>query len=113
GDDFRTTDIVFREVKSFDRTVLTDLGLTVVTLRPQQLAAIPPLSSLYPRASRRDLSALVVAHDLDAAGGATLVTGDGALRKAAETEGVPVHGTLWLLDRMVDGGLVTASHAAL
>jgi hypothetical protein len=31
-----------------------------------------------------------------------LITGDDALRKAAKEEGVPVHGLLWILDRLVE-----------
>ncbi len=34
--------------------------------------------------------------------GSLLLTGGKALRKAASQEGVEVHGTLWLLDAMVE-----------
>ncbi len=39
--------------------------------------------------------------------GSLLLTGDEALRKAASQEGVEVHGTLWLLDAMVEGGAIS------
>ena len=53
--------------------------------------------------------------DLHAGGlllGASLLTGDRHLRAAAEQEGVPVHGTLWLLDEMVRLAVVSPRLAA-
>ena len=38
--------------------------------------------------------------------GITLLTGDGALRKAARAEGVHVLGTIGILDRLVGFGLI-------
>lgn len=44
---------------------------------------------------------------------ATLLSGDAKLRKAAMKERVPCRGTLWLLEEMVLGKIVTPDHAAL
>jgi predicted nucleic acid-binding protein len=41
-----------------------------------------------------------------------LVTGDAALRHAAEEEGVEVHGTLWLLDNLIVDGLLPSATGA-
>ena len=35
-----------------------------------------------------------------------LLTGDKKLRKEAEEHGVEVHGTLWIIDTLVDNGLI-------
>lgn len=55
------------------------------------------LGTTYPKPQRPDLFALAIAKTSNA----ILVTGDRDLRQAAETEGVEVHGTLWLLKTMV------------
>ncbi|MEO2003442.1 MAG: PIN domain-containing protein [Candidatus Poribacteria bacterium] len=54
-----------------------------------------------------DMSAAVLAGRLRC----TLLTGDNSLRRAATVEGIPVHGTLWLLARMVDAGVLDRSAA--
>lgn len=54
------------------------------------------------------MATLVVARAEDG----ILVTGDGALRDAAETEGIEVHGTLWIVDALVDTGTVAPPEAA-
>ena len=66
------------------------------------------LALLYPRPSLRDLTSLVVARDA----GVVLLTGDGALRKAAAKEGVEVHGVLWVLDRLVGEAGLSPPEAA-
>ncbi len=66
------------------------------------------LATKYIRVSRIDLFALVQAKDEEA----VLLTDDKELRRAAENEGVRVHGTLWVLDQMVERGLVNRAQAA-
>jgi predicted nucleic acid-binding protein len=41
-----------------------------------------------------------------------LITGDDALRKTANEEGVPVNGLLWFLDRLVEHKILIAKEAA-
>ncbi len=66
------------------------------------------LAARYLRPSRQDLFALVLAETL----GATLLTGDGALREAAREMGVEVHGTIWLLDQMMAHGIIDGQKRA-
>lgn len=61
------------------------------------------LARRYPRPGRIDLISLVLAMGEKA----MLLTGDEALRVAAFQEGVEVHGTLWLLDTMVELGAIS------
>lgn len=41
-----------------------------------------------------------------------LLTGDGSLREAAEREGVQVHGTIWLLDLMIEHDIIDKQERA-
>lgn len=107
-DEWATTDLVLAETKRPDADVLRGLGLAVVGLGPEALEEVVALSGTYAGPTPQDLSALLVAKTE----GAVLLTGDRALREAAEAEGVEVHGTLWVLDRMVKLGVVTPADAA-
>lgn len=66
------------------------------------------LAAVHRRPSVNDLFAFVVAR----AEGAMLLTGDGALRELAESEGMAVHGTLWMLDELVRRAVVRPEQAA-
>jgi predicted nucleic acid-binding protein len=59
--------------------------------------------TLYPRLSRHDRVALAIAKERRI----MLLTGDGALRKAAAREGVDVLGTLGILDQIWKEGKAT------
>ena len=110
GDDLVIPDVIFyEEVFTPDTGLLLRLGIQVSGLTGAQLTAlIDTLAGRYPRASLRDLSSLILARDE----GSVLVTGDKALRKAAEKEGVEVHGVLWVLDRLVsEAGLLPVEAA--
>jgi predicted nucleic acid-binding protein len=61
----------------------------------------------YRRPSQNDLFGLALAR----AEHTILVTGDAALRRAAETEGVETHGVLWLLDGLVEQGVLSPTAA--
>jgi len=61
-----------------------------------------------PPLSIADLSVLVLARQT----GAVLLSGDGPLRTVARREGVEVHGILWVLDRLVAGGVLSGRRAA-
>ena len=100
--------LVEEELVDPDRQTLTQLGLEVLTLSDREVEEITQLAAQYRRVSTLDLAALVLARSL----GAVLLTGDKHLRKAAEQEGVQVHGTLWVLRELIDRGLLVALRAA-
>ena len=104
---FKTPDLVAHEILSPSAASLKRLGLHVVELPGVRVLEIIQLARKYPRPSRPDLSALVLA----AAEGAILLTGDKALRAAGEEEGIEVRGLLWLLDEMVRFQVLTGSKA--
>lgn len=82
---------------------LRALGLKVVEVRSEGVAYVAELVGRYPRtrASRSDLFAIALARQQRCA----LLTRDAGLRTIAEEDGIEVHGTLWLVERMFDAGL--------
>jgi predicted nucleic acid-binding protein len=92
------TDFVLRELqRELSGEHLVEGGVRRVELDGPQVAELFVLRGEYPALSVEDLSALVAAKAL----GGMLLTGDGRLRKVAEALGVPVHGTLWMLELLV------------
>ncbi len=59
--------------------------------------------SQYPRLSEADAVALAIAKNR----AITLLSGDGALRKAAQKEGVPVRGTIWICDELLQNKCIS------
>lgn len=84
-------------------------GLRVDSLPGAQLRRVQPLQAAYPRLSVADIYCLLLAQRL----GATLVTGDKDLRRAAEHAGADVHGTLWLLDQLVAESILADREAII
>jgi len=83
-------------------------GLQSVELSGKQIQEVRVLREKYRAPGTEDLSALVLAKSL----GTTLLTGNRHLREAAEAEGVSVHGTLWLLDELIDQDIIDEQGAA-
>jgi predicted nucleic acid-binding protein len=106
--EWETADAVGRELLQPPVEVFLDAGLRLVPLTGSQVLEVARLSEQHLQPSAADLSALVVAR----ASGAILLTGDRALRRAAEREGVEVHGILWLLDMLVETDALTPENAA-
>jgi hypothetical protein len=63
----------------------------------------------YRRPSTNDLFALALARTL----GCALLSGDGALREVATRERVEIHGTLWLIDALLDARVVLVERVAV
>ena len=103
-----TTDFVIDELKEPDAQQLQNYGLVACELSADRIQELVRLRSLYRRPSVGDLSTLVLAQSMDA----LLLTSERHLRSIAEREGVPVHGTLWLLDEMISHHLVSPPVAA-
>ena len=108
GEPLIAPDFVLEELED-DQEELVRLGLEVVTLDPDQTERMVDLVATYEKCSTPDLASLLLAIDR----GIILLTGDGALRAAAEKLGVEVHGTLWVLDRLVEGELIGRAEACV
>ena len=77
-------------------------GLVPVDITIEEFFLAQQYGNLYARLSVYDRIALAIARHLQI----ILMTGDGALRKAASKEGVAVIGTLGILDRLHTDGVI-------
>ena len=104
GDTIGVPDLLFEDELREQHEHLLDRGLELMELRQDAVRRVVKLAAVYRRPSRLDLAALALAEQEQC----PLLTGDKHLRKAAQTENVDVHGTLWLSERLVVEGIVTA-----
>lgn len=95
--DFLAPDVIIAELEVPAGRALITLGLRSVSLSGEEVLEVLALADRHRRPSVNDLFALILARTR----GATLLTGDRALRALAEAEGLEVHGSLWLLDALV------------
>ena len=109
--DFQVTDLVLGEVREDN---IDDLGryleaslLTKQEFTAAELGEISALFTTFPALSFADCSCIFLAEKLRA----TLLTGDGALRRIATGRELPVHGILWVFDKMIECCLVTTAGA--
>ncbi len=104
---FIAPDVIVAELQTIDNKMLLKLGLQESELSGQQVLKVWQLREQYKHPSVNDLFALITAQSINA----ILLTGDGNLRRAAELEGVPIHGTLWVLDEMVRLEIISLAQA--
>lgn len=105
--EFHVPDVLYVEELAERHGRLPGLGLKVVSQPAEAVAEVQRLRQIYRRASINDLFALVLARRL----GCTLLSGDRALREAAECEGIEFRGTLWLIEALVQGQLIAVDRA--
>lgn len=94
-------DLVLAELNHPSPNALLKMGLRALELSSEEVEKIVEFGLQYPNLSVYDRASLVLAMRE----GAMLITGDRRLRKAAEEQGVRVHGTLWVLDQLVERGI--------
>ncbi len=82
---------------------LTEAGLVSVDITIEEFFLAESWGSIYPKLSVQDRIALAIAKERKI----ILLTGDMALRKAAQKEGVSILGTLGLLDKLFKGDYIT------
>nr|WP_275659206.1 DUF3368 domain-containing protein [Shewanella sp. Isolate8] len=95
--DFATPDILFFEELEEEHAHLPDLGLALKEVSSESMMYAMQLTGTYTQASRNDCFALALAKQEQC----PLLTGDMALRKAAEKEAAIVKGTIWLVTQLV------------
>jgi len=106
--DLVAPDVVIAELLQPDAKEVLAYGLRQAEFSGQQVEEVAFLRAQHRRLSASDLSAFVLARSLNG----TLLTNEGPLRKLAQQEGLPVHGTLWLLDLMVEADVIPPGRAA-
>lgn len=105
---FAVPDVLYMEELEEQHGELPGLGLKVLPLEDEGIAAAMVLLDIYHGPSTNDLFALQLAKQESC----PLVTGDGDLRTAATAEGVELRGTLWLVEAMVRKGIIDKDRAA-
>jgi len=105
---FAAPDVIIAELQEPDGHTLTTYGLQSAELSGGQLLEVTVLRGRHLALSVEDLFALVLARALKV----PLLTGDRRLRELASQQGVPVYGTLWVLDELVRLGVVAPARAA-
>lgn len=103
GSTLAVPDVLLAEELSDRAERLVGLGLQVRSLGSEGIVRAAALMRVHRKPSRMDLLALALAQQELC----PLLTGDRDLRAAAEAEGVAVHGTLWVAERAVVGGVLT------
>ena len=97
GETVATPDVIYHQELREHHSDLPSLGLRIEQLSSEGVAEVERLRLIYTDPGSNDLFALALAKTNEW----TLLSGDRALRKAAREEAVTVHGTLWLVERMV------------
>ena len=98
-------DTLFEEELQTDHPELPRLGLKLLELRAATVLYAERLIEKYRSlgASINDLLALALAWQEKC----PLLTGDGRLRTVGQTEGIDIHGTLWLIEQMVNARTIS------
>ena len=112
GIETHTTDLVVHEVRQPEQArvllMMIQAGsLTIHALPAARLNAVSKTASVL-KVSLADASAIALAEELSA----TLLSGDGRIRKEAQLRGIEIRGLLWVLDEMVASNLLSPRDAA-
>jgi len=94
---FFVPDVIYWEELAEHHAHWLGLGLQIQSLSGEGVARVQALSIKHKRPSRNDLFALALAEQAQC----PLLTGDAALRGAAEAERIEVKGTVWLVTEML------------
>jgi len=104
---FAVPDILFSEELAEHHGHLLQLGLVSKTMSGELIAEAYNLRQNHAKTSVNDLLALTLAKHEHC----QLLTGDKALRKVAQELRVEVHGTIWLVDQMIQYEKITVEAA--
>lgn len=104
---FCVPDVLFEQELRKNHSYLLDLGLNLMTLSGGSVEKVFTLAQKHGKVSRLDLFALQLAREKSA----LLLTGDRALCKVAAHYQIECHGTIWLVERMVEQKIIHATVA--
>ncbi len=108
-----TPNILYAEELASQHPDLPTLGLQIMNVEEKFMKLADQWQDMYPGPSFNDLSAMALTKQEQPKNNnqCTLLTGDQRLRSAAESETIEVHGTLWLMDRLFDEGIINHNRA--
>lgn len=105
--DFVTPDIVLAEHRNGSPDEVLRSGIRAEELSGKLVRQVTELAPRNRKLSTPDLFAFVLARHH----GCVLITGDGRLRTLAEQQATECHGTLWVMDLMVEQGILSPASA--
>jgi predicted nucleic acid-binding protein len=100
-------DVLFELELKEQHSHLLQAGLKVKSLTAEFVERTETLSIKYPRTSTIDRLALALAMQEKC----PILTGDRDLRVAAKGEDIEVHGTLWIVEELLNAKLIELMHA--
>lgn len=104
--DFLVTDMVLAEIQEDNiadlHPYISVSRLTIHAFSYDELVMIQAIKDRNSALSIPDCSCLYLSERVSA----TLLTNDGALRRVAGQESVPVHGSLWVFDLLVEHNII-------
>lgn len=103
GEEIAVPDVLYEEELRQHHGDLPGHGLRIMEIRGEFMTEAVRLRAEYPAAGANDVLALALAKQERC----PLLTGDAALRQAAQAEAVPVQGTLWIVGELFRLGLIT------
>jgi predicted nucleic acid-binding protein len=106
---FIVPDVLFEKELKSRHAHLLDLGLKIKSLSDKAVDRAIEFADKYRQPSELDLFALSLAVEENC----PLLTGDKNLRKAADLEGIQVHGTIWLVSEMLQEKIILPSIALI
>lgn len=104
---FYLPDVLFHQELRTRHAHFLKLGLQLKILPGHLVAKTAELMQNYPKPSRMDIFALVLAMENDW----ILLTGDKNLKKVAEHLKLECHGTIWVVDQMLKSDVITSDTA--
>jgi predicted nucleic acid-binding protein len=107
--EFHVPDLLFADELEESHAHLLDHGLKISELSPASMLEAEQLITIYPKPSRYDCFALVLAKQKQC----PLLTGDKPLRTAAKQEHVDVKGTLWIMSELLSRDVITVQEAQI
>ncbi len=106
---FLVPDILYvSEFNEKEKAEISKLEFKILEFDENQVAEVLDFKAAHSGPSVADWFAFIGAKDNQA----IFLTGDGALRQAAEEKGLTVHGTLWVLDELVLRTILIPGRAA-
>jgi predicted nucleic acid-binding protein len=95
-------DVLYEQELSARHSHLLNLGLKIKEVKGEYIQKVVELSLCHRNVSRMDLVALALAMQENC----TLLTGDKNLRSVAKSQNVEIHGTVWLVEQILNKKLI-------
>jgi len=105
--EFATPETLYVQELKEAHAELVEKGLQLKDLSPVMIDRVQVLSRQYNGVSSHDLEALALAESLTV----PILTGDKKLRQVCLQENIEVRGTLWLVEQILQAGLITVNDA--